>query len=93
MEHWRRVGRLDNYTKDTMTLDAIAEQITSAECLNAIYACREGHPLGRDLDPEGLFRNAWMMVAPRLGHQSPEALWLEWKADQAAENAPPAPGF
>jgi hypothetical protein len=39
---------MTNETEINRRLDRIAQNITSAEVLNAVHACRPGHPLGRN---------------------------------------------
>lgn len=42
-------------------IDAIAKAMTKSETLNALHACREGHPLGKDNPYK--FRNAIALVS------------------------------
>lgn len=59
-------------------LDRIAANIKSAECLNAIHACRKDHPLGRDNPYK--WRNAYGMVAGRPHEEQPSYQDREWLA-------------
>lgn len=64
-------------------LDAIAEALGrgSAELLNAVHACRPGHPLNKvKAFP---FLNLWFMAANRLPH--PLAEWLREQMDREAK--------
>jgi hypothetical protein len=64
-------------------LDQIAEKLTSPWAINAVHACRPGHPLGNAT--EYPFLGAWLAVAPRLGMRGPEATWLHDMARERKE--------
>lgn len=68
-----------------ITIDSICKQIESAEVLNALHACRKGHPLGKGKEAGMLFRNAAFMISPYLGVNSFEVEWLEGKAIEASK--------
>lgn len=66
-------------------LDSIAAHIKSAECLNAIHACRPGHPLGRDNPFK--WRNANAMVRAqdyfvKVDIDRNALKWLQERADE-----------
>jgi hypothetical protein len=66
-------------------LDRIASAIRSAETLNAIHACRDGHPLGRDNSRK--WRNAHFMVMgrPALERMEIDHADLDWLERQATK--------
>ena len=46
-----------------MTLDSICKMITSTELLNALHACREGHPWNKTATRP--WYKAWFLAAQR----------------------------
>ena len=75
---------------DAEYLNTLCSEIRRAECLNALHACREGHPLGRD--DAFKWRNADSMVKQqRVILASREyrlaEVWLEKKAKKEWEAA------
>jgi hypothetical protein len=60
-------------------LNALCACTTDATILNALHACRPGHPLGRD--NAWKWRNAWTLVKQRpLAFEWPDLEWLERQA-------------
>lgn len=65
----------------TFSIDQICEMTTSAELLNALHACRPGHPW--NVSGVNHFRNAWFMAAQRPSYEISSAAtdWLKRQAD------------
>lgn len=71
-------------------LDRICENIGRAQTLNALHACRPGHPLNKDND--FCWRNAQMLVAQLDGFtrrdiDPHDILWLEKMARKEQRDA------
>lgn len=61
-------------------LDRISLELTSAEALNTLHACRPGHPLGRGNDWR--WRNLSFLVALRRDQvRSVDRIWLSQMAE------------
>jgi hypothetical protein len=73
--------RLNSLTPDA-ALDRICEHITQPETLNALHACREGHPLGEGNAYK--WRNAAAMVAMTPYFETKIQAY-QWLADKAIE--------
>jgi hypothetical protein len=61
-----------------MTIDEICEMTTNAEVLNALHACREGHPNNSKTQ----WRNAFYLVAGRREFTTRAIWWLRDKAQE-----------
>jgi hypothetical protein len=61
------------------TLDRICSQTTNPETLNALHACRPGHPLNNPFQ----WRNAYALATQRQGYFEIERAAVEWLAEQA----------
>lgn len=75
-------------------IDQICREVKSAECLNALHACRDGHPLGTDNPWK--FRNALAMVNQqdyfvRRDIPSQAHAWLEGMASSEMRIAQKCP--
>lgn len=66
-----------------MDLDKICQMTKSAEMLNTLHACRNGHPLGRDNPFK--WRNAWSMAITHRGISMTACEWLKDQATKAGE--------
>jgi len=66
-----------------MTLDQIADCTTSCTILNALHACRDGHPLNNSY----AWRNAYALIAARPSYEftGEMVVWLATKADAEEE--------
>lgn len=65
-----------------MTIDQITKHTRNAELLNALHACRPGHPLSNSY----AFRNAFTLASQSRDIPMRAVRWLEAKAndEQAA---------
>jgi hypothetical protein len=64
------------------TIDRICELTTSPTMLNALHACRPGHPLGKDtIYP---WRNAWCLAGQHREIPLSAFVWLGSKASDEA---------
>ena len=61
-----------------MDIDAICKMTTRPQTLNALHACRDGHPLGRGNNYK--WRNAHAMACQNRDINSAAIDWLEKKA-------------
>lgn len=60
----------------------------NAARLNALHACRPGHPLGRGRNPGEVFMDAWLAARDVLGRTDPDVQWLKASAlDRAKTRA------
>ena len=57
-------------------IDRICSKIHSCECLNALHAIRDGHPLG--IDNPYKYRNAYAMVCQQSYFNSPSHSDMRW---------------
>ncbi len=63
-------------------LDRICSQITEADTLNALHACRPGHPLNNKFQ----WRNAYALICQRPSYEvdGDVVAWLEKQAQKEA---------
>lgn len=67
-----------------ISLDTICEKLfdissglpVSASAVNAVHACRDGHPFGKGKSKYDLYISAAMALEPHLGINSLEVNWL-----------------
>jgi hypothetical protein len=66
-----------------MTIDEICQMTTNAQLLNALHACRHGHPW--NTPGTNHFQNAWFLAAQRPSYEINCAAtdWLKKQADAA----------
>ena len=71
-----------------MTLDQICQMTNNPSFLNALHACREGHPWNKPNTNH--WRNAWFLACQQPGHKvSSEA--IAWLKKQAVKWQPATP--
>ncbi|MFA9204861.1 MAG: hypothetical protein ACEQSH_00235 [Bacteroidia bacterium] len=71
---------------DTERLDILCAAMPTAEAKNALHACRDGHPLGRDNPIK--WRNAESLVSAYIIRlPGPEWRWLRVQAADEARAA------
>lgn len=63
-------------------IDRICELTTSPTMLNALHACRPGHPLGKDMFYP--WRNAWVLASQHREIPMTALLWLGVAAQDEA---------
>lgn len=66
-----------------MTIDQITAQTTKPEVLNALHACRPGHPLNNKFQ----WRNAYTLAAQNGGYFGIHSDAIEWLKEQAIREA------
>lgn len=64
-----------------MTIDQICQQTTNPSLLNALHACRDGHPLNK-ITPAPFF-NAYMLAAQQPYAKRPDSLAIDWLLAQS----------
>jgi hypothetical protein len=68
-------------------LDRLCQRTTNPTVLNALHACRDGHPLGRNND--GKWRNAYgLCLQHRALFDDADFRWLERRAHNSCNSVP-----
>lgn len=65
------------------TIDSLCEQTLDAETLNALHACRDGHPMGRGKSRQENYLNAASVCCGQIEFTTADIQWLERQAHSA----------